>query len=217
MTASRCQIWRDMVIQVTGKNLDLGEALRNFAIERVSQAIEKYAGKALSGHVRIEKEHAAFLASCSIHLQSGLHIETHGRAGDAYASVEAAAEKLEKRLRRYKRRLKDHSNGRAERKQGTDLIAMDYVIQGSESLDDDEVEENGADIAPLVIAEAQTSIRELSVGDAVMQMDLLQQPFLVFRNASHQRLNIVYRRPDGNIGWIDPGGALGGEEEQDIR
>lgn len=206
-----------MVIQVTGKNLDLGDALRQQAIERVEQAIEKYSGNAVSAHVRIEKEHTGFLTSCSVHLQSGLHIETHGRAADAYTSLDAAAEKLEKRVRRYKRRLKDRSNERTDQKQAAELVAMDYVIRVGGEPNEDGTADMVTDGAPVVIAEAQTSIQELSVSDAVMQMDMSKRPFLVFRNASHRGLNIVYRRPDGNIGWIDPGGPLVGKTGQDSQ
>lgn len=192
-----------MALQVTGKNLDVGEALRTYVSERIETTLDKYTGKSLSGHVRIEKEHGAFRTGCSIQLRSGLSLEAHGEAPDAYASADLALERLEKRLRRYKRRLKKR-HGPSHRK----MVATQepyYVIQSAE--EDREEPENDN---PIIIAETQTAIHELPVSDAVMQLDLGESPFLVFRNASHGRINIVYRRSDGNIGWIDPGGAPSG-------
>ncbi|MDA7949332.1 MAG: ribosome-associated translation inhibitor RaiA [Hyphomicrobiaceae bacterium] len=190
-----------MALQVTGKNLDVGEALRSYIAERVETALEKYAGQGPTGHIRIEKAHGAFLTGCTIQLKSGLSLEAHGEAPDAYASVDRALERLEKRLRRYKRRLKKR-HGPAERELAA-VQAPYYVIQQSEDEETDSEEDN-----PIVIAETQTMIRELSVSDAVMQLDLAGRPLLLFQNAGHGRLNIVYRRSDGNIGWIDPGGQL---------
>ena len=190
-----------MALQVTGKNLDVGEALRSYIAERVETALEKYTGQSPTGHIRIEKAHKAFLTGCTMQLKSGLSLEAHGEAPDAYASVDQAIERLEKRLRRYKRRLKKR-HVPAER----ELPAVEapyYVIQQTEDEETVSEEDN-----PIVIAETQTMIRELSVSDAVMQLDLAGRPLLVFQNAGHGRLNVVYRRSDGNIGWIDPGGQL---------
>lgn len=193
-----------MALQVTGKNLDVGEALRTYVEERVGTAMEKYAGKEQSGHIRIEKAHGAFLTGCTIQLASGLSLEAHGEAPDPYASADQALERLEKRLRRYKRRLKK-KHGPTDRKPA-DIQAPYYVIQAAE-----EEESEPADDNPVVVAETQTAIRELSVSDAVMQLDITDRPVLVFQNAKYGRLNVVYRRADGNIGWIDPGGDVGQE------
>jgi ribosomal subunit interface protein len=184
-----------MTLQVTGKNLDIGEALRTYVTDRVEQTIDKYVGNSMSGHVRIEKERTQFRTDCSIQLRSGLALQSHGEAQDAYASADLALERLEKRLRRYRRRLKKH-HGPA-RQDAT--FAPDYVIEA-----DAEVAPEGED-NPVIVAETETEIHELAVSDAVMEMDLSQKALLVFRNASHGRLNVVYRRSDGNIGWIDPG------------
>ncbi len=184
-----------MTLQVTGKNLDIGEALRTYVTDRVEQTIDKYVGNSMSGHVRIEKERTQFRTDCSIQLRSGLALQSHGEAQDAYASADLALERLEKRLRRYRRRLKKH-HGPA-RQDAT--FAPDYVIEA-----DAEVTPEGED-NPVIVAETETEIHELAVSDAVMEMDLSQRALLVFRNASHGRLNVVYRRSDGNIGWIDPG------------
>jgi ribosomal subunit interface protein len=185
-----------MTIQVTGKNLDVGEALRSYVQERVVHTVEKFIERELDGHVRIEKEHGEFRTNCTIHLWQGMSLEAHGVASDAYQSADRACERLEKRVRRYKRRLKRHGGGDTPRKQ---TPATDYVIRaatdGHEERDDDN---------PVIIAEAEAPVHEMAVSDAVMQMDLSDRAFVVFRNAGHGEINVVYRRDDGNIGWIDP-------------
>jgi ribosomal subunit interface protein len=184
-----------MTIQVTGKNLDVGEALRSYVQERVVHTVEKFMGREPSGHVRIEKEHGEFRTNCTIHLWQGMSLEAHGFAADAYQSADRACERLEKRVRRYTRRLKKHG-GETPRKQ---TPAIDYVIQASPEGQEEHDEDN-----PVIIAEAESPLHEMAVSDAVMQMDLSDRPFVVFRNASHGEINVVYRRDDGNIGWIDP-------------
>jgi len=191
-----------MALQVTGKNLDIGDALRTYVEDRIESALDKYAGHEQSCNVRIEKAHGSFLTGCTVLLQSGLSLEAHGEAPDAYASADQALERLEKRLRRYKRRLKKR-HGPTERKPA-DVEVPYYVIQQNE-----EEEAEPEDDNPVVVAETQTMMRELSVSDAVMQLDMTDNPVLVFQNASHGRVNVVYRRLDGNIGWIDPGGKVG--------
>ena len=188
-----------MEIQVTGKNIDVGEALRSYVVERIQHTLDKYVGSSISGHVRIEKQHGTFRTDCSIQLRSGLSLQSQGEAPDAYASADLSLERLDKRLRRYKRRLKRHHGPSASPEKHVE--APYYVIESAE-----EEQEIPEDDNPVIIAETQTIIRELPVSDAVMQMDLQDQRFVVFRNASHGRINVVYRRPDGNIGWIDPGG-----------
>lgn len=185
-----------MELQVTGKNLDVGDALRAYVTERVEQAVDKYFGHSVSGHIRIEKERGSFRTDCSIQLTSGLSLQSRGEATDAYASADLALERLEKRLRRYKRRLKNHHSSPS---QATESAEPYYVIQAAEE------DEQAEDDNPVIIAEAETMIQMLPVSDAVMRMDLSDKPVFVFRNASHGRINVVYRRDDGNIGWIDPG------------
>jgi len=193
-----------MTIKVTGKNIELGENLRGYVLDRVDGAIVKYSGRSMSGQVSVEKFNDGFATHCAIHLSSGLDMQSRGEGVDAYGSVDAAIERLEKRLRRYNRRLKNHQGGQ----QASDgASGIDYVINAEEQTGDDE--EHAGDLAPAVIAETPARIRSLSVSDAVMQLDLAEQEFLVFRNAAHGRVNVVYRRPDGNIGWIDPGDTLG--------
>jgi ribosomal subunit interface protein len=190
-----------MAIQITGKNIDLGSSLRGYVTDRLDKAFEKYGTDGLSGHIFVEKEHGVFSTQCSVHLRSGLSQQSQGSAGEAYASVDEAMDRLEKRLRRYKRRLKNHHG--TVRGNGADVPAIDYTLLHEDS----EAEE--AELAPAIIAETQMAIRELSVGDAVMGMDLAEKAFLIFKNASNERINVVYRRGDGNIGWIDPGGLSG--------
>ncbi len=186
-----------MTFQITGKNLDIGDALRAYVTEKLEHSMDKYVGAPLSGHVRIEKEHKTFQVDCSIQLKSGLVLQSHGSSGDAYASADEALEKLEKRLRRYKRRLKKHNSGHKRSK--AEFTAVDYVIQPEE-----EEAETSNEEAPLIVAETHLDIHDLSVSDAVMELDVANQPFLVFKNAKHGQINIVYKRPDGHIGWIDP-------------
>ena len=138
-----------------------------------------------------------FRTNCTVHLWQGMSLEAHGVAPDAYQSADLACERLEKRVRRYKRRLKRHGGGETPRKH---TPATDYVIQAAQEGHEERDEDN-----PVIIAEAETPVHEMAVSDAVMQMDLSDRPFVVFRNASHGEINVVYRRDDGNIGWIDPG------------
>jgi ribosomal subunit interface protein len=190
---------RLMTIQVTGKNLDVGEALRSYVQERVGHSVGKFLGRDPSGHVRIEKEHGEFRTNCTIHLWQGMSLEAHGVAAEAYQSADLACERLEKRVRRYKRRLKGHGGTESVRKE---TPAVSYVIQAPR--DDREASDDEA--SPVIIAESTTVVHEMTVSDAVMQMDLADQPFIVFRNAKSGQINVVYRRDDGNIGWVDPAG-----------
>jgi ribosomal subunit interface protein len=191
-----------MTINISGKNLNLGESLQDYALDKIGDVLGKYLERPVSGKAVIEKAHGIFITNCSLHLHSGLNIQTTAQANDAYVSVDDAAEKLEKQLRRYKRRLKNHHHaGVTEPMPG--VAAMDYTI----SAPGDDADHASSEPAAPVIAEVETTVPSLSVSDAVMQMDLGGQPFLIFRNAKHDRINVVYRRADGNIGWIDPVGV----------
>ena len=187
-----------MKIQVTGRNIDAGGSFQTYAVERLSAILEKYVGRELSGHVRIEKEKHNFRTDCTITLLSGLELQSRGEASDAYASADAAFERLEKRLRRYKRRLKDHHHGAKTARTPAGSVT-DYVVQAGE-----EAEEVDVEASPVIVAETRRQIHQLSVSEAVMQLDLSHEQALVFRNAAHGRINVVYQREDGNIGWIDP-------------
>ncbi len=197
-----------MTIKITGKNVDLGESLRSYALSRVETALGKFAGRSVSGQISVEKNHESFLTQCAIHLASGLDMQSTGNGADAYGSVDSAMERLEKRLRRYKRRLKSHGQGAVNSAHLLESAGIDYVIDVERTAESPGIEGDGAG-APAVIAEKPARVRAMAVSDAVMQMDLADQPFLVFRNAAHGGINVVYRRPDGNIGWIDPSGGAG--------
>lgn len=186
-----------MQVQITGKNFDIGDSLRTHIAERVEQVATRYFGERISGHVSLAKEGNDFRTECFMHIASGIDIHSHGQASDAYSSFDEAAEKLDKRLRRYKRRLTDHSKRKPEPLPG--YGAVSYVIAPEE-----EHAEEPEELNPVIIAETTTTVRTLSVGEAVMQLDLVEAPMLVFHNSSHGRINVVYHRPDGNIGWIDP-------------
>lgn len=187
-----------MTIQVTGKNIDAGDAFKDYISDKLKAALSKYIGEDLAGHIRLEKERGRFHTQCSIRMRTGLVLEANGEGGDAYSSADSAVEHLEKRVRRYKRRLKDHHAARAEDGAIALSPASDYTVRA----DDDHHEDGGAH--PVIIAETESSIGELAVAEAVMQLDLTDKSFLVFRNAGHGGVNVVYRRADGNIGWIDP-------------
>jgi ribosomal subunit interface protein len=197
-----------MTIKITGKNVDLGESLRKYALDRVETALGKFAGKPVSGQISVEKNSDGFATQCAIHLETGLDMQSAGNGQDAYGSVDSAMERLEKRLRRYKSRLKNHAQATVNPAQILDSAGMDYVIDVERTAESPGEAGSGGG-APAVIAEKPARIRAMAVSDAVMQMDLADQPFLVFRNAAHGGINVVYLRPDGNIGWIDPSGGAG--------
>lgn len=188
-----------MTLQITGKNVEAGDAYQTYVSDKISAVLKKYLGREGDGHVRLAKERGLFKTHCSVRLASGLLLEAHGEGGDAYASADNALERLETRVRRYKGRLKSHSaaSAGASRRKG-DIDARDYVV----SVADEEPHEEPK-ASPVIVAEAPHSIGELTVSEAVMKFDLTEAPFLIFRNAAHGGLNVVYRRPDGNIGWID--------------
>lgn len=187
-----------MTIQITGKNIDAGDAFQNYAGEKIRAVLAKYLGREPDGHIRLERERNLFKTSCSVWLNSGLLLEAHGEGGDAYASVDAAAHRLETRVRRYKGRIKDHSSAAAAARRKAGVEAPDYIVSVGE---DDQPQPEGAN--PLIIAEGQRNIGHMAVAEAVMQLDLSEASFMIFRNAAHGGLNVVYRRNDGHIGWID--------------
>lgn len=190
-----------MSFRVSGKNIDVGEALRSRINARIAEATAKYFDGGFSGHVTIGKEGFGFRTECLIHLDSGIVLEAAALAADAYASADQVAERIEKRLRRYKRRLKSHQaavDGDAIEPQP--IEASSYII----ATPDADTSEEMASFTPVIIAESTTALKRLSVSDAVMELDLTGAAVVVFRHAGHGRINLVYRRGDGHIGWIDP-------------
>ncbi len=185
-----------MQVKVTGKNLDVGSALREHIEDRLLQLKQKYFEGTVHAHVTVEKHRGSFITDCALHLATGLVLQAHGRAADAHPSFDEAASHLERQLRRYKQRLKDHHKSRREPVRRVDVPG--YVISAAA---EDGNEPEG--LNPVVVAESGHSVPELSVGEAVMQLDISTTPFVLFRNGGHGGLNVVYRRPDGNIGWVD--------------
>jgi ribosome hibernation promoting factor len=191
-----------MPFRVSGKNIDIGEALRGRVNQRIAEATAKYFDGGYSGHVTIGKDGFGFRTECVVHLDSGIVLEADAIAGDAYSSADQAAERIEKRLRRYKSRLKDRQAARIDG-QTVDqnaVAAPSYVIAAPGEDTDEEITE----FNPVIIAESTTALKRMSVSDAVMQLDLTGAAVVVFRHAGHGRVNLVYRRADGHIGWIDP-------------
>jgi len=191
-----------MPFRVSGKNLDIGEALRTRVNARVAEAMAKYFNGGYSGHVTVGKDGFGFRTECAIHLDSGITLHTDGMAADAYSSADQAALRIEKRLRRYKNRLKDRPAPGA-RDGGGNSGAQSYVIAAP----DHESEEEITDFNPVIIAESTTTLERLSVSEAVMELDMTGATVIVFRHAVSGRVNMVYRRRDGNIGWVDPPGT----------
>lgn len=190
-----------MPLRVSGKNIDIGEALREHVATRVAQAVSKHFPGDVTGAVTLTREGAAFRCDCLLNPGGNVTLHGEGRGHEPYATFEQALEHIEKRLRRHKRKLKDRNSPQAIVPPAP--ITADYYVLEAPGGGDDEAE-LGHDYSPLVIAENSTKVREFSVADAVAELDLSGAPVLVFRHAGHRRVNIVYRRSDGNIGWIDP-------------
>jgi ribosomal subunit interface protein len=196
-------------VQIAGRKIDVGAALQERIAAGLEDRISKYFQRTGEAVVAVSKPGWAFHVDCSIHLPSGVALQAHGEADDAYAAFEVALDKIEKRVRRYKRRLKDHHRPKVALPAEA---ASERVIQATtmDELEDDQEGEDGLNgfdhgDAPIIVAEADMHLRTMSVSMAVMQLELGDSPALMFRNASHGALNMVYRRPDGNIGWVDPG------------
>lgn len=189
-----------MQVSVSGKGVDVGESFRTQAEDRLRAGIQKYLDRVVSIDVVVSKRGHEFVIN--IHGNTGtssnLIIKSTGASSDIYAALDAASDKIEKQLRRYKRRLTDH-----QKQQTADAVeyfnATKYVIPSTTA-----EEESGDENTATVIAEKNTPISTLTVKEAVMRMDLAELPALMFRNAASGRLNVVYKRVDGNISWVDP-------------
>lgn len=190
-----------MTLRISGKSISVGEALRGRIGERTEEVLRKYFDGNFSGHITLSKDGFGFRTDCALHLDSGITLEADSNAPDAYASADQALVMIEKRLRRYKSRLKDRSarKAAAEAEAFAGLDAPSYVIEAPA-----EGEEEVAGYSPVIIAEATTALKRLSVSEAVMELDLTGAACLVFQHGSSGRVNIIYRRADGNVGWVDP-------------
>ncbi len=187
-----------MRYQISGKQIDIGQALQTHVEAELGSVVEKYAERPTDAHVVFSKHASEFMCEATIHLSTGLTAQARARAHEIYAAFDHCSEKMEKQLRRYKRRLKDHHRERAE---PVELAGASSYILASETENEDS---EPSSLQPIIVAEMETKIPSLSVGEAVMQMELAGVPVLVFRNEGKDGLNVVYRREDGNIGWIDP-------------
>lgn len=185
-----------MNVRVSGKQMEIGEAFRTRIEEQIAEAVTKYFDGGYSAQVIVEKSGSRFSADCRVHLDTGVLMHANGEAQDPQPAFEAAAERVEKRLRRYKRRLKDHQKNAPNGHE----IAYAVVQAGLE-----EQEEVPEDYAPAIIAESTRQIGTMTVASAVMALDMTDERVLMFKNAGNDALNVVYRRNDGNIGWIDAG------------
>lgn len=187
-----------MRYQITGKHIDIGEALQTHVKTELGSTVEKYAGRPTDANVVFSKSGHEFVCEATVHLSTGLTAQAKAHANEIYAAFDSCNEKMDKQLRRYKRRLKDHHR---ERSEPVELMGVSSYILASDKADEESEPET---LQPIIIAEMETRIPSLSVGEAVMQMELAGAPVLVFRNEGKSGLNVVYRRDDGNIGWIDP-------------
>ena len=187
-----------MRYQISGKQIDIGDALRTHVRTELDEAVSKYAERPTDALVVFSKTGHEFACEATVHLSTGLNASAKAKATEIYAAFDSCCEKMEKQLRRYKRRLKDHHKERAE---PVELLGASSYILASDS--DSDAQEPDT-LQPMIIAEMQTKVPTLSVGEAVMQMELSGDPVLLFRKEGQEGMNVVYHREDGNIGWIDP-------------
>ena len=191
-----------MRYQISGKQIDIGEALQTHVKAELGEVVEKYAQRPTEVVVFFSRVAHEFTCETTLHLSTGLNAQAKGHAVEIYAAFESCREKMDKQLRRYKRRLRNHHRDRAE------PVEFDggssYILAASNDDRDDHEDAEPETLQPIVIAEMETKIPSITVGEAVMQLELAGHRMLVFRNEGHGGVNVVYRRDDGNIGWIDP-------------
>ncbi len=191
-----------MDINVTGRKMNVGEALTAHVEDRLAIVSDKYFNRSIDASTTFAKEGHSYRTDISLHPNQGVNLHSRAEAEDPYAAFELAAEKVEKQLRRYKRRLKNHHN--LSSREIAMEVARDVVIAPEPDNDTQDETETGADDQPIIIAESNREIPKVSVGDAAMLMDLADANAFVFRNIKGNVLEVVYRRADGNIGWISP-------------
>lgn len=187
-----------MRYQISGKQIDIGEALQTHVQTELGEVVKKYAERPTDANIIFSRNAHEYVCETIVHLSTGLTAQAKAHATDIYAAFEMCCDKMETQLRRYKRRLKDHHR---ERSEPVEHFGASYNILASEDQANNAEPES---LQPIIVAEMETKIPSLSVGEAVMQMELKGAPVLVFRNEGKEGLNVVYRREDGNIGWIDP-------------
>jgi ribosomal subunit interface protein len=192
-----------MRVQVSGKHVAVGEALRERVTGEILTSIGKYFERGGDADVVVSREGYNFRVDCAVALASGQQLMSHGLGADAHGAFDAALAKIETRIRRYKRKLKSHSVAATAKAAETAAL---YVLRAPEGEEEDgwDAETGHAPPAAMIIAETKEVLSTMTVSMAVMQLDLTESQTIVFRNAAHGGLSVVYRRPDGNIGWIDP-------------
>ncbi len=199
-----------MQVQVSGKQVAVGDALKTRITDEINSSIGRYFERgAINAEAVVTKEGHLFRVECVVRLASGQQLDSHGSGVDAHAAFDVALEKIETRVRRYKRRLKNHHHPSG--RNGGETAALVVLRSPDDEEDTDswgELGESGLSSheppSGVVIAETQESLKTMTVSMAVLELDLTESQTIVFRNAAHGGLSVVYRRPDGNIGWIDP-------------
>lgn len=212
-----------MNLSVKGKQLDVGDSLKSHVADTLHGVVEKYFSRSIEANIVFSKDAYLYTADIQVHVGRGILLQSTAQAGDPYGAFDEACEKIAKRLRRYKRRLRDH-HGRAEADMPANALqATQYILEPEDEDDEEppgpdtlaelaEADETGAERPlnseenPVVVAEMPTSIDMLTVGEAVMRLELAELPALMFRNRAHGAINMVYRRRDGHVGWVDPKG-----------
>jgi len=188
-----------MQVSVSGKQLDVGDAFRDHIEHTLLAVVDKYFGNALDAHAVLSREAHLYRADVAVHVGHNILVQCHAEADAPYPAFDSAAERIAKRLRRYKRRLRAHHKHQGQR--AASFQAQQYILAAARDDGEDEPAESDK---PVIIAELTTAIDSMTVGEAVMRLDLADLPAMLFRNSAHGELNMVYRRPDGNIGWVDP-------------
>lgn len=192
-----------MQIQIVSKGIDVSGALQEEISGRVEEGVSKYFNRPSEAYVAVSREGSGFRVTVSLHLPSGVMLQAQGDDNDAYKAADKAADHLEKRLRRYKRKLKNHHNeNKPELPAETTPITVFQGQPDTDYDDDDETEMYGTE--PVIVAETPGEMRAMTASMAVLELEAAGAPFLIFRNIAHNGVNIVYRRPDGHVGWIDP-------------
>ena len=187
-----------MRYQISGKQIDIGAALQTHVKDELGLVVQKYAERPTDAQVVFSKSGHEHVCEAIVHLSTGLTAQARATDTEIYAAFDRCCDKMETQLRRYKRRLKDHHRDRTSPIELSG--ASSYILAAS----DDAEEQEPDSLQPMIIAETESKIPTLSAGEAVMQMELSESPVLVFRNEKHGGVNVVYRRDDGNFGWVDP-------------
>ena len=189
-----------MQVLVKGKQVQVGDALRTYVEGRLTSGVSKYFDDAIEAQVVFSREGRGFETTISVHALAGVTPQSHALNDDIHASFDAAAGRVEKQLRRYKRRLRNHHH-KTDQHEAKRIAAQQYTLANETHENEDEEPET---LSPVIVAETTTVIKTLTVGEAVMHMNLADLTALMFRNGSHGRLNMVYQRRDGSVGWVDP-------------